>query len=89
MMGETIAATAATRAAITVGFVSINQFIESPHFGVILSQQTHSTQGVKMNNTFFWFHFMDGYKVCVRGFSRIELEHEELRHGKLIRMVAA
>jgi hypothetical protein len=42
-----------------------------------------------MNNTFFWFHFMDGYKVCVRGFSRIELEHEEARHGKLIRMVAA
>ena len=41
-----------------------------------------------MNNTFFWFHFMDGYRACVRGFSRTELEHEEARHGKLIRMVA-
>lgn len=41
-----------------------------------------------MNNTFFWFHFMDGY-MCIRGFSRIELEHEEARHGKLIRMVEA
>ena len=38
---------------------------------------------------FYWFIFEDGYEVCVRGFDRIELQHEEQRHGKLIRKVAA
>ena len=41
------------------------------------------------NNDFHWFYFADGYRVCVRGFSRNELEREEAKHGKLVRMVVA
>lgn len=41
-----------------------------------------------MNNIFFWFYFLDGYRVCTRGFSRRELEVEEATHGKLVRIVA-
>ena len=41
-----------------------------------------------MNNTFFWFHFMDGYMLYAKGFRRSEIEREVARHGKLIRMVA-
>ena len=43
----------------------------------------------RMNNVFYWFQFEDGYQVCIRGFSRREIEREESKHGKLIRMVLA
>lgn len=42
-----------------------------------------------MNNVFYWFHFADGYRVCIRGFCRMVIEREESKHGKLIRMVLA
>ena len=42
-----------------------------------------------MKNTFYWYVFEDGYRVCVRGFSRTELEHEEQKHGKVVRMEEA
>ena len=34
---------------------------------------------------FYWFTFADGYRVCTRGFNRIEMKHEMLKHGKLIK----
>lgn len=42
-----------------------------------------------MKSTFYWFTFADGYRVCTRGFDRVELQHEEGKHGKLVQMVAA
>jgi hypothetical protein len=33
---------------------------------------------------YFWFTFADGYRVCVRGFSKQELKVEESKHGKMI-----
>lgn len=33
---------------------------------------------------FKWFFFEDGYKVCTRGFSSLELKHEIKKHGKLL-----
>ena len=38
---------------------------------------------------FYWYTFADGYKVCARGFDRIELKHEILKHGKLMSKVRA
>ena len=38
-------------------------------------------------NKFYWYTFTDGYKVCVRGFSRQELSVEESKHGKLVSIV--
>jgi hypothetical protein len=35
----------------------------------------------------YWFTFEDGYRCCVRGFSKIELSHEVAKHGKLISKV--
>lgn len=43
----------------------------------------------KGENVFYWFEFTDGYRVCARGFDRVELAHEEQRHGKLLRKVPA
>ena len=34
---------------------------------------------------YYWFTFIDGYSVCVRGFSKQELRVEENKHGKLLR----
>ena len=42
-----------------------------------------------MKNTLFWYYFLDGHKICVKGFSRREIAAQEVKHGKLIRMVAA
>lgn len=33
---------------------------------------------------YYWFIFEDGYKCCVRGFSKRELAVEESKHGKLV-----
>lgn len=33
---------------------------------------------------FYWFTFTDGYRVCCRGFDRVEMQHETMRHGRLI-----
>ena len=38
---------------------------------------------------FYWFTFEDGYRVCVRGFSKQELRIETIKHGKLINKVVA
>lgn len=38
---------------------------------------------------FYWFTFADGYKTCCRGFDRVELKHEVLKHGKLVSKVPA
>ena len=38
---------------------------------------------------FYWFTFEDGYAVCTRGFNRVELKHEVLKHGKLVSKVRA
>lgn len=34
--------------------------------------------------SYYWFTFEDGYRVCVRGFSKRELAVEESKHGKLV-----
>ena len=34
---------------------------------------------------FYWFEFADGYRVCTRGMSKLELNVEERKHGKFIR----
>lgn len=36
-------------------------------------------------NKYYWFTFTDGYRCCVRGFSKQELAVEEKKHGKLIK----
>lgn len=38
---------------------------------------------------FYWFIFEDGYSTCVKGFSKLELKRETLKHGKLIKKVLA
>jgi hypothetical protein len=38
-------------------------------------------------NRYFWYTFTDGYRVCVRGFSKQELAVEENKHGRLISIV--
>ncbi len=40
-------------------------------------------------STFYWFTFADGYRVCVRGFDRVEMQHMVREHGKLIGRDAA
>lgn len=40
-------------------------------------------------NKYFWFTFEDGYRVCVRGFSKQELSVEESIHGKLVKKECA
>lgn len=34
---------------------------------------------------FYWYTFADGYRVCVKGFSKSELKREIIKHGELIR----
>lgn len=38
-----------------------------------------------MSAIFYWFTFEDGYRCCVRGFSKLELSVEERKHGKLVK----
>ena len=38
---------------------------------------------------YFWFTFADGYRVCVRGFSKQELAVEVQKHGKVIKKESA
>lgn len=33
---------------------------------------------------FYWFEFEDGYRVCVMGFDPTEMQHEVMRHGRLV-----
>lgn len=33
---------------------------------------------------YYWYTFKDGYRVCVKGFSKNELAWEVKKHGKLI-----
>jgi hypothetical protein len=35
-------------------------------------------------NKYYWFTFADGYRCCVRGFSKQELAVEKRKHGKLV-----
>ena len=34
---------------------------------------------------FYWFEFADGYRCCVKGFSKQELRVEESKHGKVVK----
>lgn len=38
---------------------------------------------------FYWFTFADGYRICTRGFDRVERMHAELAHGKIVSKVKA
>ena len=38
---------------------------------------------------YFWYTFADGYRVCVRGFSKQELAVEVKKHGKVIKKESA
>lgn len=49
------------------------------------AQKTHDRKVIM----FYWFTFADGYRVCTRGFDRIEKMHAELAHGKIISKVKA
>ena len=49
------------------------------------TQKTHDRKVIM----FYWFTFTDGYRVCTRGFDRIEKMHAELAHGKIISKVKA
>lgn len=33
---------------------------------------------------FYWFEFEDGYRTCTRGFDRVEMKREVMKHGRLI-----
>ncbi len=37
-----------------------------------------------MNVRYRWYHFADGYRVCVRSLDAQERKRLELRHGKLL-----
>ena len=37
-----------------------------------------------VDNMFYWYVFEDGYRACVKGYSKTELKHETRKHGKLI-----
>lgn len=37
----------------------------------------------------YWFRFEDGYRVCCRGMSQVELKAEVRKHGKLIEVTPA
>ena len=50
-----------------------------------LTQKTHDRKVIM----FYWFTFADGYRVCTRGFDRIEKMHAEMAHGKIISKVKA
>ena len=45
----------------------------------------HTKRGVNRMADFYWFTFEDGYRVCVRGFSKQELAVEEKKHGRVVR----
>ena len=49
------------------------------------TQKTHDRKVIM----FYWFTFADGYRVCTRGFDRIERMHAELAHGKIVSKVKA
>ena len=34
---------------------------------------------------FYWFTFADGYRVCARGFDKIEKMWAEREHGKIVK----
>ena len=34
---------------------------------------------------FYWLEFEDGYRCCVKGFSKQELKTEEHKHGKVVK----
>jgi hypothetical protein len=36
------------------------------------------------NSMYYWYVFEDGYAMCVKGCSRLELKHEIKKHGKLL-----
>lgn len=38
---------------------------------------------------FYWFEFEDGYRECTRGYDRIEMQHMQAKHGKLVRKTVA
>lgn len=38
---------------------------------------------------FYWYHFADGYRVCVRSLSAQERRAEERTHGKFLYRVQA
>ena len=38
---------------------------------------------------FYWFTFEDGYSVCAKGFSKLEMAHEVRKHGKMVSKVRA
>lgn len=38
---------------------------------------------------FYWFTFEDGYKVCAKGFDKVEMGWEVYKHGKLVSKVPA
>ena len=36
-------------------------------------------------NTYYWYTFQDGYRVCVRGFSPQEFQAEIDKHGMMVK----
>ena len=38
---------------------------------------------------FFWYTFEDGYRECVAGYDRVEMQHMVAKHGKVVAMVPA
>ena len=49
------------------------------------TQKTHDRKAIM----FYWFTFADGYRICTRGFDRVERMHAELAHGKIVSKVKA
>lgn len=41
------------------------------------------------SDMFYWHTFADGYRCCVKGFSKNELAQEERKHGKLTSKIPA
>lgn len=37
----------------------------------------------------YWFYFEDGATVCCRGMSKVEMQAEIRKHGKLVKVVPA
>ena len=60
----------------------LNKYGKKSRYGI------YHYKGEKYNGTdYYWHYFEDGYRVCARGFSDLELAVEEKIHGKLVRRI--
>jgi hypothetical protein len=72
-------------------YIIETEMVESPvpnRYGKKSRYGIYHYKGERYNTTdYYWHYFEDGYRVCARGFSDLELAVEEKKHGKLVRRI--